>query len=375
MRTRRLFHKLHLWPSLFIGLLFVTTTLTGSILVFKDEIDKTLNPALFHATSGDVGYERAYAVAHATFPYRRIISIASPVRGNGVYQVTLDDDPATSVYVNPGTGTILGSRHAEESLTGRVRALHTSLFAGDIGKYVVALGGICLLFVLGTGCYLWWPRWAGLKLAFTVRRNKGVFIFNFDLHKVIGIVSAPLLTVIVVSGILLIFSSFANSAIHALFLSAPSHEPPIDLIKSRPAQSARLSLDEYARLAEESIPGVAVMTIMTPINERDPVMVTLKSQDDPRPAGSGRIWLDQYNGAVLARVNPRKLSSADNLYRSWRSGLHSGAYGGAVVRALYVFLGCVPFVMMATGFAIWRRRRRSLAVAGVRRQKIKADTT
>lgn len=385
MRTRRQFHKVHLWLSLLIGALFVATCATGSVLVFKDEIDAALNPSLFAATdSGDIGFNRAAAIVRGAFPDDRIISIITPAGGGGVYQAMLDDgnsnigefnESPLGVYIDPASGTILGTRRPNESFVGRIRRFHTSLFAGDFGKTVVGLGGLTLLLVLASGIYLWLPRWKSMKLAFTVRHRRGFFLLNYDLHKVVGVFTAPLLAFVVACGVLLVFNGFANSAIHFLFFeAAASHEPSPDIIKSRlvnptAAPTVSLTLDQYRRLAEEAIPNSSVTSITLPQEPSDPAVITLKFPNDERPLGSGKVWLDRYSGAILARVNPRKLTTADNFYRSWRNALHSGYYGNNLLRVSYVVIGGVPFIMMLTGLAVWRRKRRSVAASGERRHR------
>ena len=388
MRTRRQFHKIHLWFSLLVGALFIATCATGSALVFKDEIDAALNPALFAATGdgGDIGFDRAAEIARRAFPDDRVISLIAPAGGGGVYQAMLDDgnsnigeinESPLGVYIEPGSGKILGNRRPNESFAGCVRRFHTSLFAGDFGKTIVGLGGLALLLVLASGIYLWLPGWKSMRLAFTVRRKRGFFLLNYDLHKVVGVFTAPLLAFVVAGGVLLVFNGFANSAIHFLFFeAAASHEPAPEIIKSRPVNSntaptVSLTLDQYRRLAEEAIPNSSVTSITLPQEPSDPGVVILKFPNDARPLGSGKVWLDRYSGAILARVNPRRLSTADNFYRSWRNALHSGYYGNNLLRALYVIIGAVPFIMMLTGLAVWRRKRRSVAASGERQRRLR----
>ncbi|WP_346985148.1 PepSY-associated TM helix domain-containing protein [Chryseobacterium sp. POE27] len=44
---KRWFGKWHLYVGIFAGLILTIVGLTGSILVFQDEIDQALNPELF----------------------------------------------------------------------------------------------------------------------------------------------------------------------------------------------------------------------------------------------------------------------------------------------------------------------------------------
>ena len=117
-----------------------------------------------------------------------------------------------------------------------------------------------------------------MRLAFSVRHRKGFFLLNDDLHKVVGVFTAPFLAFVVACGVLLVFGGFANSAIHFLFFeAAASHEPAPEIIKSRLVNSTAappvsLTLDQYRRLAEEAIPNSSVTSIALPQEPSDAVI-------------------------------------------------------------------------------------------------------
>src|SRR4051794_22819795 len=159
MRPRAVLRKLHLWLALPLGGLFVLTAGSGALLVFGPEIDRALHPRLFRATPGpDVGLDRVAAAVARAFAGRAITRIDLPAlrRAGGVYVVQLAGEPRLDVHVDPGTGSVLGTRHEGASPVEWIRTLHTELAAGPAGSTLVGLGGLGLLVVIATGAVLWW---------------------------------------------------------------------------------------------------------------------------------------------------------------------------------------------------------------------------
>lgn len=64
-----------------------------------------------------------------------------------------------------------------------------------VGGLILGVFGVLLLFLAGSGLWLWWPRPGRYKALMTVRRGKGRFARDTDLHKVIGMIALPLLLV------------------------------------------------------------------------------------------------------------------------------------------------------------------------------------
>lgn len=364
--------KIHLWLSLALGLLFVLTCISGSLIIFGPELDKALNPALYRATPGDVGFDRVSATVMGLYPDQPL-SLFSPqsVVGQGVYVARLYG-AGVEVFLDPGTGDLLGTRKEADSLVQWLTSLHVNLLAEEFGFTAVGIGGILLLIVTLTGCYLWYPFVRHLALAFKIRRTRGTFLFNYDLHKVFGIVSSPLLALITLTGVLFVFYNFASHAIYGLFLQrAPAQlYPDKKSLKSRPGAGARATLAEYIRLAEqELIPGARVTYIDPPLRADETVKLCLRLPESPHPWGRSFVYLDQYSRQVVWMRSERQMSRADSVRINWIMPLHDGSYGGVPMRVLYVLTGFVPLLLLITGVVIWQQHRKAARVAAMKRQK------
>jgi uncharacterized iron-regulated membrane protein len=60
-----------------------------------------------------------------------------------------------SVYVNPYSGEIKGTRLGKQTFTGFILTLHAELAAGESGHLVVGICGLVMLGITFTGLVLW----------------------------------------------------------------------------------------------------------------------------------------------------------------------------------------------------------------------------
>ena len=104
MRTRTIIRTVHRWLGLMLGGLLVATAGSGTLLVFRHEIDRAIDPHLYRATPGrDVGLDRVYTSVEQVFPGRAVATVECPSmpRANGVYvaapnRVGHEDEPGTN---------------------------------------------------------------------------------------------------------------------------------------------------------------------------------------------------------------------------------------------------------------------------------------
>ena len=113
---------------------------------------------------------------------------------------------ATTAYLDPATGSLLGERNARTSFIGITRDLHDTLLLRDWGgREAVGWLGVLMLLFCATGIWLWWPRDGALGRALVTLRRRPVLLLNLDLHRLLGIWMAAVLAVVAFSGVAIIF--------------------------------------------------------------------------------------------------------------------------------------------------------------------------
>jgi uncharacterized iron-regulated membrane protein len=219
-RTWRLLQKLHRWASLAVGLVLLAIVLSGVVLVLALEIDEWTQPGLYRSTPSErpLSPEQAVAVVRRELPDFQPVDV---VRTRGIYQVW-GTEYEQAAHVDPGSGRLLGTSSSLTGVMGFMRNLYlcalsckgytgylsfleapTPILGNEeltVGGLILAVFGLMLLFLCVTGIVLWWPGIKRMARGFRVRRRKGTYAFNYDLHNVIGIAAVPLLLMWAITG-------------------------------------------------------------------------------------------------------------------------------------------------------------------------------
>ena len=367
--VRQVVLNIHLWLSLTCAAVILIACVTGAALVYRHEIDRALNPELYRTTAGDVGWDAVWERLKARYPSVESALIRGPL-DRLVYQVEIGDALLPfAVHVDPGSGRILGARDPADSLVGWVFLLHFNLFGGEVGHAVVGAAGISLMLITVTGAWLWWPTIRRFAFGFTIRWRRPFFVVNYDVHRVIGILSLPVVFIVSLTGSILIFYDIGSRFVHALFLTTPAAALPLsipqgvsmDRLRSRP-----LTLDGAAALAARLAPGARASSMYVPGPLDEPVKVWLRTPGDIRPnVGSWHAWIDRESGTVSSAMVPGNTPTAAHVDETWVIALHFGSFGGDAIRVLYVIGGLMPVLLLVTGTAHWLLRRRSARAASL----------
>jgi uncharacterized iron-regulated membrane protein len=351
MKLRQLAFTLHRYVGVTVGLLLVLIGLTGSLLVFDNETESFLNPELLRVTpQGErLSIESILSTARKTYPELKLEHISVPQEPNEVYTITTSHD-YISIYVNPYTGSVLGSRLWRQSYKGFLYDLHVSLFACETGVIVVAMGGLLLVLLSATGVILW-PGWRRLVSGLKIRWRSPWRLVNYDLHKVAGILSVVFLVLIASTGVAMSFWTQSEQALYWL-----THTPKLaESIDVPASDKPPLMLDELLTKADASLPSAKTILVDLPSTPQKALRVRKKLPQETDPYGWSFVYLDQYSGSVLRVDNALKATLAGQINNSLYT-LHIGAFGGLKMRILYMFIGLVPTVLTLTGLAIWWSR-------------------
>ncbi|MFT4035923.1 MAG: PepSY-associated TM helix domain-containing protein [Patulibacter sp.] len=371
----------HRWLALILGLLLLVITVTGSVLVFKSEIQHVAHPTLFHKSDGKpVGFQRAIDAVHATDPAftATYVQIAE-----GRYY--LSDDDSKTFVLDAATGHVNGTYNPQKGIFGFIDNLHEcGLGCENYTGYIAALnkpiGGIfgkeltwsgLLLGVLGlllgilviSGMVVWWPGIRSIARGFKIRRGASKYKFNYDLHKVVGIVALPFLAVWALTGAGFELPFVANAWYAALPGSAPAEPEPA---KSAPRHSATpISLDDVVTVAAKAVPNGHTVGF-TPADPSDKTSVWdvwVSSDNDPYDhgmyPGDKEVAVDQFSGkTTLLYGAPGSTDTvAEDLWEHWNYPIHAGTPVNGWWRTGWLIFGMTPVLLAITGVTTWWIRR------------------
>jgi uncharacterized iron-regulated membrane protein len=188
---RRAVFQVHLWIGLILGLYVVVLSVTGSLLVYRVELDRwmaTPRPAYLPdatpltAAQLQVMAERAYPGYAVTRVGERISprypTIEIWVERAGTTRERLFD---------PYTGADLGDAVTRGELAVLwIARLHDELLFDRTGKYVNGLGSALFTVLVCTGAIVWWPGISRWRRSLAVGVRSGWKRVNWDLHSALG---------------------------------------------------------------------------------------------------------------------------------------------------------------------------------------------
>jgi uncharacterized iron-regulated membrane protein len=360
MTARKIVLQVHLYLGVAAAIFLAILGVTGSIIAFEGDIDHWLHSRLWYVTPGAgtlpesaliAGVERQFAPA-------RVRAILIARQRNPAQLMALSD--RSTVTVNPYDGAILGRRTGPtraDRWLGYIHQIHLRL-AGDgraawapAGKTIVSYAGLALCLLVPTGVILWW------RTRRTAMQWKASWFRTcFDAHRWIGIYAAVFLWVAAFTSVLIGFDS-AEKAIYALTHSSrPSFAPPPH---STPfAGAPPFGVDRAIAVAQQTLPGAALDTLILPGNPKDAFDIGLRVPEETSGSAHSSVAIDQYSGKVLQVRNFLTDSEGYRWIRFNRS-IHTGDIWGLPGHILMSVSSLLLVAMVVTGVVI---RVKKLAV-------------
>ncbi|WP_230844193.1 PepSY-associated TM helix domain-containing protein [Gloeobacter morelensis] len=352
-KVRPVVFALHQWTGVVLGLLLVVICVSGSVLVFSEEINRTLHPQWTHSKLQGARISPAAAIhtLRTTFAESQVLSLRVPLEPDGTYMGVLVSGKRLQVgFVDPRGGALMGGRIDVLSVPiGFLLLLHTSLLAGAVGGLMVGMAGI-LLIVLGLSGLVLWPGWGRWRQGVRVRWGSPSRLVNYDLHKVSGILSAVLLVLIALTGSALVFHDLVEEWVYGLF----AQKPPPHLVSTVRPGLKPLEIARVLERAQAAVPQATVTNVSLPTRPQGVVYVTMR-WPQAEGAGQGTVALDQYTATVLRMDNPLRLTPPEQVM-NWLYPLHVGNFAGLPMRILYAAAGLAPALLFWTGFVLWLDR-------------------
>ncbi len=331
---RSLWVQVHLYLGLFVGALLVVFGLTGSVLVFWQEIDEWLNPSLLTVAvpvgtqAGEAGYrsvEDILAAAEQAAPGSRATQIYGPEHHEGVFAVYAEEPSKAwaRVFVNPYRAQVTGVRPygvnqwVPSAFMDVVFSLHFALLTGDTGVTVVGIAALLLMLSLITGVIVWWPRTGQWRQAFVIRRPIASFRLLFDLHKTFSLYTCVVVGAVLLSGI---YMNLNEPFIRVTQLFSPTTRSPAQAPRSTPVVGVDpIGVEQAVAIAAERYPEGRLSSVAMPDGETGMYVVGRRQVPELSAFWSERfVSVDQYTGAILDVRDPATRRSAGETFLDWQ---------------------------------------------------------
>ena len=266
---------LHLWLGIVSGSVVLVVALSGSLLVFEDELDHLFQPSLYYvqvpASAERVPVAVLAADVKNRYPDYKLNSIITePEANRTVIFTVLKGKNAKSghliaIAINPYTGQIIKAIDEKSRFFSVVLRLHRYLCMGETGKVITGISCSIFTILIITGLILWWPKRQNRKQRFRVKWNASFKRLNWDLHAVFGFYVNILLLFIALTGLVWSYK-WVNNLIYYSF------DGSLKAIKTKAPKSAAVKDNSFAYLDK----------VLTATNEKltHPGTVTIHFAED-----------------------------------------------------------------------------------------------
>jgi len=362
---RRCSFQVHLWIGLLLTIYLVVIGLTGSILVFRAELEAL---AGFHPWRGlQISGPFADPVhvirnIRASFPETRLISLSVPAEADPIFTAVLQDRGraigSKRVALHPMTGEVLGllprRLPPRWAWLGVVRSLHETLLSGEPGRRVNGvLAGLLLLTNL-TGLMVWWPGLRTWPRALTVEFARTWRRVNFDLHRAAGFWTFGIVSFWGISGV---YFGWSRETLDLVDRISPvvSARPPAVRVDPEPALPPP---DLHSILAQASLldPGTTLREIEFPSGARAPLKISMQRPGTRGAEFADTLYFNPYNGTYLATWKYGVNQSPGDWFIWLQIPLHFGTFWGVGVKIVWaLFSLTIPLLAVTGALLYWNR--------------------
>ena len=371
---KKISSQLHLWLGISSGLVVFIVALTGSILVFEEELEpviyRKLHVVEVPKDQSPLPMDNLHATVASAYPKQRIARIAIEPHPDrtvifGLVKGKKEKD-VLSVAVNPYTAEITDTRRENESFFHIVLQLHRYLCLEDTGKLITGVACVMFLVIMITGLVLWWPNRKQTKQRLTIKWGAKFKRLNWDLHAVFGFYVLPFTFLIALTGLVWSYK-WVNNMIYLAFDGKPQQkrEAPANMGITNAASTGTLAkiTAETNRLLPH--PGRIQFTLP----ESDSLSITISKVNENASIANvvDFLYFDQNDGHLLSK----------RLYDDETTGMkvrrlvfpiHTGSLWGLPTKILALIVALFTATLPVTGVIIWVGRK-------FKKEKVRRDVT
>ncbi|CAG5070209.1 hypothetical protein DYBT9623_02949 [Dyadobacter sp. CECT 9623] len=354
---KKIASQLHLWLGIISGLVVFVVALTGSILVFEDELEPVLYPD-FHVVEANAG-ERKLPLDHLKsiitykFPKNKIqrITIEPDHERTIIFNLKTKEKEGLSAAIDPFTGRITAVRDEHEAFFSVVLRLHRYLCLEDTGKVITGISCVMFLVIMITGLVLWWPNRKNQKQRFRIKWNAKFKRLNWDLHAVFGFYILPFIFLIAATGLVWSYK-WVNNLIYLTFDGKPQviREAPAN-ISLNGAENDYL-LEKILAETNNQLPNPGRILFTMP--KTDSLSITVSKVNDNAAVSNivSFLYFDKNNGNLVSKrlyENESRGMKARRLVYP----IHTGNIWGLPTKIIAFIVALIAASLPVTGVIIW----------------------
>lgn len=358
---RKTLFKIHSWVALIALIPLLVISITGSVLVFKSEIDGLLMPDshfVVQQQANRLPIDTLITKTQKTYPEYVVGSweIFNDNTADRVYLIKRGTEDWYKFHLDQYTGNILsepvGTSHY---FTDWFLDLHYTFLLNDLkslpGQTGTVLGFFFAVFflVLGiTGLIIYRKFWQRL---FSVRWRATLQIVLSDIHKMTGVIGSPIIIILAITG------GYFNGAVW--YHEVIEHAEEEHFVLTKDLYNEEISFQHVLDDSQKQIPTFNGTFLVMPLEPNE--NITLFGEvDTSNPLASeyaNTVTYNKLTGEHMANWDIREVGVGWQVIDSFRK-LHFGYFAGLISKIIWCVIGLSPVWLGGTGFYLWFTRRK-----------------
>ncbi|WP_338366046.1 PepSY-associated TM helix domain-containing protein [uncultured Pseudoalteromonas sp.] len=358
---RKTLFKIHSWVALIALIPLLVISITGSVLVFKSEIDGLLMPDshfVVQQQANRLPIDTLITKTQKTYPEYVVGSweIFNDDTADRVYLIKRGTEDWYKFHLDQYTGEILsepvGTSHY---FTDWFLDLHYTFLLNDLkslpGQTGTVLGFFFAVFflVLGiTGLIIYRKFWQRL---FSVRWRATLQIVLSDIHKMTGVIGSPIIIILAITG------GYFNGAVW--YHEVIEHAEEEHFVLTKNLYNEEVSFQHVLDDSQKQIPTFDGTFLVMPL-EPDENITLFGEVDTSNPLTSeyaNTVTYNKLTGEHMANWDIREVGVGWQVIDSFRK-LHFGYFAGLISKIIWCVIGLSPVWLGGTGFYLWFTRRK-----------------
>ena len=378
MKKRISFRKLagviHLWLGLSSGLLLFTICLTGTIYVFRAEVEEQMSPEKYKAAADAVHAKRLTADEIMATVSReakgKTVSLTIPEDTGRTWLLTVlgvkstlekgkEAPRAKNYLVNTYNGKIISEASTENTgFFGTVLRLHRwFLLPKSVGSTIGGVAVLLFVVISLSGLVIWFPKklkyW---KQGLGIKRKVGWKRTNHDLHKTLGFFAVIFCLLWALTGLNWSFNWYkkgVSNVLHATVFGERNNGPII----SKNPNAERLSVGALLNITDVQLPYPGTYRIQMPADTTGTAIISkFKTGFFAMPVAD-ILQIDAATGEVL-----KQEKFSDKKFNQQLAALikpmHTGEIFGTFSKIIYFLICLITTSLPITGTLIWWNKRK-----------------
>jgi uncharacterized iron-regulated membrane protein len=344
------FRTLHAWGGVTLALLMLLSSVTGTLLVWKNEYVKLRIP---EARTDFVPTPEALAniagVVEASFDNDAILLIQFATARFPLTRVTLAD--TRYAYLDT-RGRVVDQWVQNERFEEWLYDLHHRLLLDNPGLTVIGLAALAMAVLVLAGVIAFWPARRGLRRGFWPGGTARAQLLGT--HRNIGIVAAlPFLLTLVTAALL----AFPEQAEELLLEPFRGEDYSLDFSDRLDEISGGESGEWLSamRRALASFPGARIRSAQVPNGFSGYRIIGLQQPGELHPQGLSRIYIDAAEGWMDIRIDAATQHLSERIYNT-AYPLHTGRFDNLLYQGLLSLVGVLVAVLSSLGLICFVKR-------------------